>query len=84
VPHKEALRENTPLLYHKNDKKSAFSAFSFTPYPAKGQELQVSDVQLAHALPVSETGEPSELLENNESTRWALPPQLGHKAAPPA
>jgi len=46
--------------------------------------LQVLDVQLAHTLPVPETDEPSELLENNESTRWALPPQLGHKAAPPA
>ena len=36
--------------------------------------------QLAQALPPSEAGEPSELLENRENTRRAPPPQLGQEA----
>ena len=65
-----AVLENVPPLYRKNDKKRPFSEFSFlTPYPNKGQELQVSEEQLLHALVPSEAGDPSELLENNESTR---------------
>jgi len=50
------------------------------PYPDNGQELQVVAEQLAQALPPSEAGEPSELLENKENTRWALPPQLRQEA----
>jgi hypothetical protein len=50
------------------------------PYPDNEQELQVVAEQLAQALPPSEAGEPSELLENKENTRWALPPQLGQAA----
>jgi len=40
-----------------------------SPYPANEQELQLLEVQVLQALPVSEAGEPSELLENAESTR---------------
>jgi hypothetical protein len=39
-----------------------------TPHPDKEQESQVVAEQLAQALPLSEAGEPSELLENNENT----------------
>jgi hypothetical protein len=52
----------------------------FSPYPDNEQELQVVAEQLAQALPPSEAGEPSELLQNGESTRRALPPQLGQEA----
>jgi hypothetical protein len=50
------------------------------PYPDNEQESQVVAEQLAQALPPSEAGEPSELLENEESTRRALLPQLGQEA----
>jgi len=39
------------------------------PYPANEQESHEVAEQLEQALPVSEAGDPSELLENNESTR---------------
>jgi len=55
-----------------------------TPYPDKEQESQVLAEQLEQALPPPESGEPSELRENSESTRSALPPQRGQEASSPA
>jgi hypothetical protein len=52
-----------------------------TPYPDIEQESQVVAEQLEQALPAPEAGEPSELLENSESTRSALPPQRGQEAS---
>jgi hypothetical protein len=50
-----------------------------SPYPYNEQELQVVAEQLLQALLPSEAGEPSELRQNEESTRWALLPQLGQE-----
>jgi len=61
-------------------RKAPYLVCHLPPYPASEQESQVVAEQLLQALPPSEAGEPSVLLENEESTRWALPPQLGQEA----
>jgi hypothetical protein len=55
-----------------------------TPYPDTEQELQLVAEQLEQALPAPESDEPSELLENRESTRPACLPHLGQGASSPA
>lgn len=65
------LREKIQFLYHRNDRKGAFSEFPFfnpvTPI-YREQELQVVVEQVLHALALAEAGDPSELLQNREST----------------
>jgi hypothetical protein len=63
--------------------KAPSLVFHLSPYPASEQESQVVAEQLLQALPPSEAGEPSELRQNEESTRSALPPQLGQEALRP-
>jgi hypothetical protein len=64
--------------------KTYFLLSHLTPYPDKEQESQVVAEQLVQALPTPEADEPSELRENSESTRSALPPQRGQEASSPA
>jgi len=56
-----ALQGNTLLLYHKNDRKRAFSELSFLtpPIPYKAR---TTSIRMLHVLLLSEAGTPSELL----------------------
>jgi hypothetical protein len=57
--------------------KVLFLVCHLSPYPYNEQELQVVAEQLLQALPPLEFSEPSELRQNEESTRSAPLPQLG-------
>jgi len=64
-----AIWEKILLLYYQNGNKSSFLTLLLPFYLYREQALQLLAEQALHALLPEEDGAPSELLENNESTR---------------
>jgi hypothetical protein len=63
--------------------KAPFLVCHLSPYHYNEQELQVVAEQVLQALPPSEADEPSELRQNEESTRSAPLPHLGQETFSP-